>query len=534
MNSNVSLQADRADAAPSEPRGPRPAVDPLPVAFGKAAGRSASGLRAWLLVLDAILRAIEQTAWGAREAFEGLVERTLSRLRLIEAEAERQADAVAAWPERLSRLVATGWMLTQVATSYRLHLTRAAFLPRRTADALLDRLHAKNARKFRETSEAQGGAFLKVGQLLSARPDLLPACYVTELSKLQDAAPPLPFAVARAVIEEDLGAPLEELFERFDEEPIAAASIGQVHRARTRDGVDVAVKVQRPGIAGVLEADMQLLLIFLDSMKPILPPTDFDTIASEIITMVRSEVDYRAEAVHAATIASALASMPGFRVPRPVAKLCTDRVLTTELVDGRKITLVLDQLASKGDEAARARMGEIVGTLLECYVRQILILGHFHADPHPGNILVMGDDTVVLLDFGATRTMAPEARKDYLRLVQAFLVGDRDGMAGAFAALGFRTRSGRADTLHAFAEVMLSELRARGAGEAREINADTILEEAARLMQAATDDPVERLPDEFIMIARVFGSLGGLFMHYQPDVDLGKHLFPVLFEAMAD
>ncbi len=516
---------------PAKPRSRR-ADGPLPSAFSAAAGRSASGLRAWLHVLDAILRAIEQTAWGAREAFEELAQRTMERLRLLETEATRQADAVAAWPERLARLVATGWTLTQIATTYRLHLTRAAFLPRRTSDALLEKLHAKNARRFRECAEAQGGGFLKVGQLLSARPDLLPASYVKELSLLQDAAPALPPGVALEVVETELDAPLETLFESFEAEPMAAASIGQVHRARTIDGVDVAVKVQRPGIAAVLDADMELLLIFLESMKPVLPPTDFDTIAAEIITMVRSEVDYRAEAVHAETVASSLRAMPGFKVPRPVPHLCTDRVLTTELVVGRKITNVLDELAAAGDEASRARMGEIIGTLLESYVRQILVFGHFHADPHPGNVLVMGDDTVVLLDFGCTKTMTPEARREYLRLVQAFLVGDVDGMTTAFAALGFRTRSGRADTLHAFAEVMLSELRARAPGEARAIDADTILEEAAKLMQAATDDPVERLPEEFIMIARVFGSLGGLFMHYRPDVDLGKHLFPVLGDAM--
>jgi ubiquinone biosynthesis protein len=505
-----------------------------PARTATAASRSASGLRAWLLVLDAVLRAIEETAWSAREGFEAFAERALVQMRLLSGEAQRTTDALSSLPERLARLASTGFMLTQVATSYRLHLTRAAFLPRRKSDALLEKLHEKNARRFRETAEAQGGAFLKVGQLLSARPDLLPACYVKELSKLQDAAPALPFEVAKEVIEAELGAPLDALFSSFEEAPLAAASIGQVHRARTLEGEDVAVKVQRPGIEALLEADMQLLLVFLDAMKPMFPPTDFDTIAAEIAAMIRAETDYRAEAEHGERVGEALATMPGVSVPRPLRALSTGRVLTTELVRGRKITLVLDELAAEGTGEARARVAEILGRLLEAYVRQILLHGRFHADPHPGNLLVTGDDTVVLLDFGCTRLVDDEARAAYLKLVQAFLVGDREGMAASFETLGFRTRSGRPDTLHAFADAMLSELRGRAAGEARrKLDSEAMLEEVARLMAAATDDPVERLPEEFVMLARVFGSLGGLFLHYEPDVDLARHLAPVLMTAMA-
>jgi hypothetical protein len=195
MIENPSEDAHPVAGAPSG----RPSNKALGAALGATAGRSASGLRAWLLVLDAVLRAIEETAWSAREAFGALAQRTLVRMRVLSDDAQRASDVVSGWPERLSRLAATGWMLTQVATSYRLHLTRAAFLPRRKADALLERLHEKNARRFRETAEAQGGAFLKVGQLLSARPDLLPTCYVYELSKPQDAAPALPLVVALLV-----------------------------------------------------------------------------------------------------------------------------------------------------------------------------------------------------------------------------------------------------------------------------------------------------------------------------------------------
>ncbi|MDY6919069.1 MAG: AarF/UbiB family protein [Pseudomonadota bacterium] len=197
------------------------------------------GMKAWLQVLNATLSAVENTVWQGRE----LADQALAALQQVNAgatqardEYERIAAAAAQWPARVRRMKETGWMLTKITTAYRLWGIRSAFLSRRKAPQALERLHRRNARLFRDVSLRQGGAFLKVGQLLSARADLLPKPWVEELRVLQDQATALPFEDIRQVLESELQAPLDQLFDELEPEPIAAASIGQVHRARLADG----------------------------------------------------------------------------------------------------------------------------------------------------------------------------------------------------------------------------------------------------------------------------------------------------------
>src|SRR5690606_24132018 len=224
----------------------------------------------------ASIAALERTAWQGRklagQAIQAwrLVESGASDLateyQLLSAEAKR-------WPARLKRLSKTGWMLTRLTASYRLWGTRSAFLPAHRQAGALATLHRRNARRFAETSLEQGGAFLKIGQLLSTRPDLLPAPWVEELTALQDNARPESPAQMRAVLEEEFGLPAEVLFREFDDEPLAAASIGQVHRAVLEDGREVAVKIQRPGLPDIIELDITLMRLFIDSISHLLPPT---------------------------------------------------------------------------------------------------------------------------------------------------------------------------------------------------------------------------------------------------------------------
>src|SRR5690606_18126073 len=209
--------------------------------------------------------------------------------------------------------------------SYRLWGTRSAFLPAHRQAEALATLHRRNARRFVETSLEQGGAFLKIGQLLSTRPDLLPAPWVEELTALQDNARPESPAQIRAVLEEEFGLPVEALFREFDDTPLAAASIGQVHRAVLEDGREVAVKIQRPGLPDIIELDMTLMRLFIDSVSHLLPPTDLPTILDEIERSVRGELDYRAEARAMRNVGMTLRDVPGVRVPGTVDALCSKR-----------------------------------------------------------------------------------------------------------------------------------------------------------------------------------------------------------------
>ena len=525
------MQTQTSSDAHAHSRTPRPSS---PFASPSASAAAAQELRAWLTVVDAVLRVVEQTAWEAR----GLAAEWAAAARQDLLAMQERRDELASLHARLARATQCGWVLTKIASGYRWHLTRAAFTTRSSAQRSLQKLHGKNAIRFRDLCMEQGGAFLKVGQLLSARPDLLPSVWVETLACLQDAAPPVPSEEILAVVERELGAPVEELFASFEREPLAAASIGQVHRAVLRDGRAVAVKVQRPGVDATVELDMDLLVMFLDGMKTMLPPTDYDTIIGEVRALIRGELDYAAELQHTARAAEFFANDARISAPRPVASHSSARVLTTEMAPGIKMTTALDSLRARalgGDAEAESELAEALGLLLQAYVRQILVAGHFQADPHPGNLLYDSEHGLTLLDFGCSKAIDADTRRAYLKLVQAFVVSDRDTLVAQLEALGFRTRSGSADTLLVFADTLLKEFRdAQASGGAlRFRRPEDMLEEAKRVLAAAEADPVERIPEEFVMIARVFGTIGGLFTHYEPEIDFGRHVLPTLMSAMA-
>ena len=481
-----------------------------------------SGLKAWIAVIEGCIRAIEQTAWQGREIADQAMNacRAVGRgASAVNEEMQQLADEARRWPARLKRLTKTGWMLTKVVASYRLWGTRSAFLPGSMRETALENLHRKNARRFRDTSLEQGGAFLKIGQLLSSRPDLLPQAWVDELAILQDQAAPVPFEDIAAVLECEFGQPLDSLFAHFDPTPLAAASIGQVHRARLHDGRQVAVKVQRPGLDEVVELDMALLKIFLDAVKSALPPMDMDTIVSEIQRTVREELDYEREARVMTQIAGQLETVPGITTPPLVAQFSNRHVLTTEFVTGQKLTQVLDSLHGQQPE----RLNRILHTLLDAWFAQVLHGGLFHADPHPGNIMITDQDELVLLDFGCAQALTDDARRGYFRVLQACVVNDQAVIADTLDRLGFRTRSGQPATLLAFVAAVLDQVREAIIDPQPERgwpSAEELMQQVTELLARLEHDPVDKMPGDFIMLARVFGTLGGLFLHYQPQVDI--------------
>lgn len=481
-----------------------------------------SGLKAWLAVINGCIKAIESAAWQGRELADQAFRACQAFGRganAVNEEMQLLADEARRWPARLKRLSITGWMLTKILTSYRLWNTRSAFLPASMREKSLLALHERNAQRFLQTSQKQGGAFLKIGQLLSSRPDLLPQPWVDALTVLQDQVSPIAFDEVRTVIEEDFGQPLEQLFAEFNPEPLAAASIGQVHRARLADGTEVAVKVQRPGLDELVELDMAILKVFVDSVKSALPPMDTDTIVREIQRTVREELDYEREANILHSIGNQLKTVEGVSTPALVPSLSTRHVLTTAFVEGRKLTVVLDELA----EHNPAALNLMLHRLLDAWFSQVLHGGHFHADPHPGNLMVSEQGELVLLDFGCSQAISREARHGYFRVLQACVVNDPTVVAHTLEQLGFRTRSGQPDTLLAFVSAILDQVREAIINPEQQDgwpSSEMIMQQLADLLGQLEHDPVESMPDDFIMLARVFGTLGGLFLHYQPDIDI--------------
>ena len=493
-----------------------------------------SSLRYWLGVIDGVLRAIEETVWRLRRQTAEAC-RTSREEWVDWVDGFRDAQsALESWQQQTARLVSIGWALTKIATSYRLHLTRAAFVSRSRARRMLERLHAKNAQRFTDLCVSHGGGFLKVGQLLSSRPDLLPAAWIEALSILQDEVPAEDEDRIIALLETEIGVPLDEAFRDFERTPIASASIGQVHRAALTDETLVAVKVQRPSIDSVIELDMQILVSFLEAMKTSLPPADYETIVKEVRSTITEELDYHMERSHTSAVGEYLATLQGVRAPKPMGSHQSRRVLVTELIDGEKITSVLDRLAKArdaGDETAHTELSRLLNKLVEAYARQMLELGRFQADPHPGNILVEADHTLVILDFGCTKVIETGARRAYAQLLQAFFVQDKKRVSQLLHDLGFRTRSGRPDTLLWFAELMLDKLRTHGAILTQEMSNAEMIDEWIRLLKAAEEDPVVHIPDHFVMIGRVFATLGGLVMHYRPSMDIQRIMLPALLAA---
>ena len=504
------------------------ATPALGVGEAEAKVRRGFELAAFLRNVSDALTRVERTARelrGVADSASQVLARTRDPATDPLAAAQRLRD-------RAFRLHKTGAMLAQLVFGYRLFGLRTAFSsPERTREALAE-LHEQNALRFRATSLEQGGAFLKVGQLLSARADVLPRVWIQTLSSLQDAVPAIPPDETRRALSAALGSDPELLFERFDWQPLAAASIGQVHRARTRDGMEVAVKVQRPDIGARIEDDLSLLSLSIEALRSSLPALDLDTIVQQISTHVRAEVDYTREALLGARVAEFFSNVPGISAPRPLPELCRRELLTTAYVPGKKLTLELDALRAArdaGDPDAQARLSQLLGRLLEAYLRQMFELGTFQADPHPGNLLVTPSGELVILDFGCAGELSPEERRNYLRLLVAFFSSDREGAASALTILGFRTQSGQPDTLIGVMEGLLGELaQAAVGGRVDWPNSQAAAKRLQQLGQLLAADPVTAIPEHFVLIGRVLGTLVGLFAHYAPDLDVASHVLPVL------
>lgn len=288
---------------------------------------------------------------------------------------------------------------------------------------------AAGAAELADDLEAMGPTFIKLGQILSTRADLLPPPYLQALARLQDRVEPVPFEIVERTVEEELGVRIGKAFLTFDAEPLASASLGQVHAAALRDGRLVAVKVQRPGIRDRIREDLEALgsvASLLDKHTEWGRRYHLEGMIREFGGSLARELDYRAEAANLEQLAAQLAEYDRLYVPQPIHDYTTERVLTMELVQGRKVTDIspLARLEMDGERLAEQ--------LFEAYLKQILVDGRFHADPHPGNIFLTDDGRVALIDLGMMGRIPEAMRGDLLRLVVA--VGEGRGEEAARVA----------------------------------------------------------------------------------------------------
>jgi predicted unusual protein kinase regulating ubiquinone biosynthesis (AarF/ABC1/UbiB family) len=281
--------------------------------------------------------------------------------------------------------------------------------------------------------EALGPTFVKLGQLLSTRADLLPPAYLAALSRLQDSVEAVPFDQIKQVIESELGVRLSKAFSTFEERPVAAASLGQVHRAALRDGRVVAVKVQRPAVAEQVAADLEVLnqiaeylTVHTDAGKRY----DLAGMVEEFRAAITAELDYVQEAEHLRLIGCNLEEFKAVIVPQPVAGYTATRVLTMDYVGGTKVTAVSPVVRVELDHQVLA------DTLVRAYLKQIVLDGVFHADPHPGNVLITDDGLLALVDLGMVGRLSPQMQERMLKLLLAVSEGRGEEAADVAVALG--------------------------------------------------------------------------------------------------
>ena len=292
---------------------------------------------------------------------------------------------------------------------------------------------ASKADELAQDLEKMGPTFIKLGQLLSTRADFLPPAYIHALTRLQDQIDPFPFEQVEAIVSGELGVRISKAFAEFAEKPLATASLGQVHRATMHDGRVVVVKVQRPGIREIIAEDIEVLeeiAAFLDKHTPWGKRYEFGKMLEELRRSLWRELDYRQEARNLSTLGANLREFPQIIVPAPIEDFTTSRVLTMEFISGKKITELspLARLDFKGADLAEE--------LFHAYLKQILVDGFFHADPHPGNVFLTDDHRIGLLDLGMVGHLTPQLQENLLQLLLAVSDGRGEDTASLAIKIG--------------------------------------------------------------------------------------------------
>lgn len=393
------------------------------------------------------------------------------------------------------------------------------------AEALPAEAAAEGA-ELADDLEAMGPTFVKLGQVLSTRSDLLPPPYLEALSRLQDRVEPFPYEEVERIVGEELGVRLSKAFSRFDPEPLASASLGQVHRAALRDGREVAVKVQRPGIrsriAGDLEA-LERIADLLDRHTEAGRTFGFEEMVEEFRKSLLEELDYRREAQNLRTVGANLERFDRLVVPRPVADYSTSRVLTMEFVAGGRLdeTSPLARLEIDG--------AELADQLFEAYLSQILVDGLFHADPHPGNLLLTPDRRLALLDLGMVGHVAPVLQERLLKLLLA--VADGKGEAAADLLLDVGERREHRDDARFRREVSDLVMRHRETSVER-IEVGRVVLDLARVAAVGG----VRVPPELTLLGKALLNLDhvgrALAPEFDPNAAIRRHAGDILSRRM--
>jgi len=380
------------------------------------------------------------------------------------------------------------------------------------------------AQRLRMAVEELGPAYIKLGQILSTRSDLVPPDFIEELSKLQDRVPAFPFEDLRRIVEEELHGTLEEKYLEVETSPLASASIGQVHRGRLHSGEEVAVKVRRPGIRKLIEVDLEIMLhlaTLLERHVAEFAPHRPVTIVEEFANTLEKELDFGLEAANMRRFARDFEDNPAVHIPEVYRELSTSRVLTMEYVEGIKISRIdLIEAAGMDKHLLTVRGADLI-------LKQVFLNGFFHADPHPGNLFVLPDHVICLLDFGMVGIVDRDTRERFVDLIDSVVNRDEPGMVEALLQLTEwdmypDTRRMQRDVTDFISRYLYRPLR--------EIEIGTCLK---ALIILAAQHRLRIPPDLFLMI-KAFATVEGIGRQLDPEFDMIAQAKPFLVQVNAE
>lgn len=400
-------------------------------------------------------------------------------------------------------------------------------------ESRITRAHANSARRLYNAIVELQGLFIKVGQLLSIMAAALPSEFRSELEGLQDQVPPRPYDEIRARIEKEFDAPLESLFASLEQTPIASASLGQVHEARLTDGRRVVVKVQHLGIEHIVAADLVTIRRILRIIHVFYPIEGLDAYYTQIRLLLREELDFKQEAANVERIAKNFKPEAKVVFPTVIPERSTSRVLTTLFIEGTKLT------DREGLERLGIDRADIAQRLVRSYCQMLFVDGVYHADPHPGNLFVLPDGSLVLLDFGAVAELSQRMREGIVEFVEAVMRRSTERILGALRKMGFISRGGDVRVSEAvvdyFHERFQEQVRIEGLNlENIKIDPERGLEHILdlRKMNIGLEELSQAfvIPREWVVLERTILLLFGSCSVIDPSLDPTKVIRPYLEE----
>jgi ubiquinone biosynthesis protein len=403
------------------------------------------------------------------------------------------------------------YLALRVLISYKIANILGVLRSSESKEHHLRELHRKNAVMIREEAIEMKGVMIKVGQFLSSRIDFLPDEYITELSELQDQVPPHEYAGIRKQIMDSLGAAPEEIFSGFDERPLAAASLGQVHRAVLADGRDVAVKIQYPDIDRIIETDILMFGVLIRLLRGRYGHINLRVLHEEFSRIIRAELDYIQEGKNAERFRQNFMGDERIVIPSVEWEYTKKKVLTLEFVEGIKIT---DCGAVK---AAGIDCREVVSLLAESYSKMIFVHGFFHGDPHPGNIFIREGPQLIYVDFGMVQVMPEAIKRELRRFANAVVESSARSIIDSMETMGFIIEGADYDALTGVAQSLIDKYRNISPSELKALTVDDISQEISNVFSIIK---YIQIPNNFILLGRTIGILNGIAFRLNPEVNI--------------